>query len=66
MSGEHVAHRSSSDGEKSGASEAVEEPCDEHGRHVGSHRAGDDPNDEHQIGPDIDWTTAVELRAGGE
>lgn len=61
MPGKHITHRSSCNGEEGGSREAIEESCNEHGGDVGSHRTGNDPNNEHQIGPHIDGATAVEL-----
>ena len=65
MPSEHIANRTSCDGEKSRPGETVKEACDEHGLHIASHRARDYPNDEHEIGPDVNWATSVELRETG-
>jgi len=61
MPSKHIADGTSGDGEKSGPRETVKEPCYEHGLDVASHRAGNYPNDEHEIGPDVNWATSIEL-----
>ena len=64
MSSEHVADSASRNGKKSGSRKTIKEACHEHRLDITSHCARDYPNDKHEIGPDVNWATSIELRVG--